>query len=286
MNNMIFSRSVRALILLTVLFLSASAYAVTRDEVWIPGPGGKKLHGYVYSPETGGKQYPLLIINHGTPVSKNNLPAIGYTWKYQARYFAQMGFVVVTFARRGYGKSEGSFEEEHANKCERMIYNHDNLENEGYKDNESVIAWAATLPKADIRKGVVMAGLSAGGFTSLNVASKDKRVKAAINFAGGAGGNPKGNICLPDVLAGYFKKFGATVPYPTLWFYAEDDDFFQADRAGKAFAEEYTKGGGSVIFNRLPSGQGGHGWFSRKANIETWGPIVKEYLKKRGFHVR
>jgi dienelactone hydrolase len=269
----------------SIFLFSSIAYPANPEEVWIPGPGGKKLHGYLYSPEGGGKKYPLLLISHGTPVSKNNLPSIYYKWETQATYFSRMGFVVVAFARRGYGKSEGWFEEYNEG-CSSRNYSHDNLENEGYKDVSAVISWGVNLPNVDASKGVALVGESVGGFTSLNAASKDKRVKAAISFAGGAGGDPKGNICKADMLASYFRKFGSTTPYPTLWFYAEDDAFFQADRAGKAFADEYIKGGGSVIFQKIPAGKGGHGFFSRRSNREIWGPIAKDYLKSRGFNIR
>src|SRR5664280_2516885 len=99
-----------AAIVLTV----STGFAAIQEEVWIEtsmsggmfSSGNIKLHGYVNLPDNAGdKKYPLLIINHGTPVSHGMARQTKYTYTNQASYFVEMGFVVVTFARRGYGKS-------------------------------------------------------------------------------------------------------------------------------------------------------------------------------------
>ena len=143
----------------------------------------------------------------------------------------------------------------------------------------------SNLPNGDISKGVVITGQSAGGFGALSAAAKDQRVRAVISFAGGAGSRPGGNICAIDVLLGKFKQFGSAIPYLTLWFYSEDDDFFSPATAD-GFRKSYIEGGGQVKLVTTKAGNGGHGWFPKNRNVNTWGPVVREYLKSRGFSVR
>ena len=109
-------------------------------------------------------------------------------------------------------------------------------------------------------------------------------LRIAINFAGGAGGDPQHrpwNPCQADRIAETYGKFGAKARIATLWLYSVNDAYWGPDHP-KNWAAAYTARGGRAEFVSLPAyGSDGHQNFRR--NAEAWQPKVDAFLKKNGF---
>jgi dienelactone hydrolase len=228
----------------------------------------------IFRPEREGK-FPLIIINHGTPVSKATLREFRPLFKRESEYFVKKGFVVAVPTRRGYGDSEGSF-------CETSgEWNNPNYEypsKEAVKDIKGVLEYLKTQPYVDPSK-ILLIGQSAGGHASLCYASQyPGDIIGVVNFAGGHGSNGNLQVGNPSRLIMTLKDFGKTTQVPTLWIYAEDDRFFPPPLPRKMF-DAFSNNGGKGTIHILPPGSGaGHSAFVNRRTV--WEPIVNNFLKE------
>jgi len=143
----------------------------------------------------------------------------------------------------------------------------------------------------DIDAGrTVLVGVSVGGIATLAATSAHAPGQvAAINFAGGHGGNPEkrpGDPCQSEQLRKLYRAYAEgnarTAPAtPTLWVYAENDRYFGPGHASR-WARAYADGGGAVDLRLLPAhGEDGHKLFT--AANDVWQPLVDEFLQPLGF---
>lgn len=92
---------------------------------------------------------------------------------------------------------------------------------------------------------ILLEGQSVGGMTTVATAALNlPGVVGAVNFSGGAGGNPHvspGKSCMPDNLTETYRQFGQQARVPSLRLYAQNDQYwgpqmptiwFQAYQAG------------------------------------------------------
>lgn len=245
------------------------------------GDSNINLSATLYKPD-GKEPFPLAIINHGTPRSKEDRNR-NVTFKTQSEYFVKKGFVVVVPMRRGFGESEGIYVEEHG-KCERPDYYSAAME--GAKDIKAVVDYMIKQPYVDKSK-ILIIGQSTGGFASLAFGSMNvEGVIGIINFAGGRGSPRDDFVCAPNTLIWTVGKFGKTSKMPTLWIYTENDKYF-APSISKEMYEEYVKNGGKAKYVLLPPFmEDGHKLFHRKEGMPIWTPIVDEFLRELGFNYK
>jgi CubicO group peptidase (beta-lactamase class C family) len=128
-----------------------------------------------------------------------------------------------------------------------------------------VITFAKTQSYVDPNRGLVV-GQSFGGATAIALAAKNlPGVMAAINFAGGGGGNPDKHPqhpCRDDLMGALFASYGATAKIPTLWFYSENDQYW-GPAIPRTWFEGFVARGGTGKFVQLPSyKQNGHPIFT------------------------
>ena len=126
----------------------------------------------------------------------------------------------------------------------------------------------------------MVVGQSFGGTTSITLAARNPRgLLAAINFAGGGGGNPEtrtGEPCQPERLERMFGDYGRTARVPTLWVYAENDRYWGPLYPGTWF-DAFRAAGGTGEFVMLGAfGADGHSLFTR--GFEVWRPVVERFL--------
>src|SRR5262249_35060937 len=127
--------------------------------------------------------------------------------------------------------------------------------------------------------GIVI-GQSFGGTVAITLAAKNvPGVLAAVNFAGGGGGNPvtqTAQPCGPDRLTQMFAGYGATTRIPTLWLYSENDKYF-----GKALPHTWFNAfrarGGDGRFVALPPHEP-DGYKSFTGNPDAWRPAFEDFL--------
>jgi dienelactone hydrolase len=228
------------------------------------------------------KKSPFMILNHGRAPSADGRATFGRAvFRDQARYFVQQGFAVILPTRIGYGVTGGP-DLETSGACNAKDYQ--NALAPAVAQVAAAVAYAQAQSFIDGTRGVV-AGTSVGGFTSVAAgAASLQGVKAIVNFAGGAGGDPvkrMGNPCQPERIGGAYAAYGAKSHVPTLWLYAANDRYWGATHPARWFAQ-YQAGGGKGRFVALPaSGDDGHTVFPN--DMESWKPSVVAFLKASGF---
>ena len=135
------------------------------------------------------KPYPALVLNHGRSYKPDGRAAVGRA-KYSevSDWLARQGFIVAVPTRMGYGVTGGE-DVEDTGSCSKKNYP------PGYTASATqtlaVLEMLRKRPEVAPDRAVIM-GQSYGGTTAVTVAALNPPgVQAAINFAGGGGGNPE-----------------------------------------------------------------------------------------------
>lgn len=229
---------------------------------------------------------PFLVLSHGRPAKPAEFAAMGrIRYTANARYFVDQGFAVLVPTRIGYGVSGGE-DVEYSGTC--AARNYPAVYEAAARQVLATVDLARSLPYVVADRGIVV-GQSFGGTTSISIASKNPYgIIAAINFAGGGGGDPigrPGNPCRADLLEDLFAGYGKTARIPTLWLYSQNDRYFGEKYPLEWFAG-FIKQGGTGEFVALPAltpplGEDGHSTFTR--NPAAWKSRVEQFLKANGF---
>jgi dienelactone hydrolase len=229
----------------------------------------------------GDGPFPLVIISHGraaAAVDRAKVPRQRYTDA--ARYFVQRGFAVVVPTRKGYGETGGS-DPEHMGACVNPAFARSF--DGALESIMPALEWAKSLPYVESKR-ILAVGTSMGGISTLALAARNPQgLIAAVNFAGGLGGDPgsrPGQPCAPDKLAQSYVAFGKAGRVPTLWLYSENDQYWGAELP-KQWHKAYLEAGGKAEFQGLPPyGRDGHVVFSQAVSL--WGPYVDAFLRENG----
>ena len=230
----------------------------------------------------GDGSHPLAIISHGRATQDRRAAQGRQRYEHLARYLVRKGFVALVPTRVGYGETYGDFDPEDAGGCQVM-----RVESVSMAASDQVLAtleFARTLPYVDAQRWVAI-GQSVGGLTTVAVAWRNPPgLVAAINFAGGAGGDPErrpGEPCLPMQIERLWGSKAASVKVPMLWLYWANDKYWGEDHP-KRWHQAFTAGGGRAEFHSLPAaGTDGHG--ALVFDMDTWVPLVETYLARAGF---
>lgn len=232
--------------------------------------------------DTARRKSPFMILNHGRAGTSEERAKFGRSvFRDQTRYFVQQGFAVFLPTRIGYGVSGGP-DLETSGGCRAKDYAR--AIGSAVAQVAASVAYARGQSYVDAGRGVVL-GQSVGGFTTIaSAAARLPGVRAAVNFAGGAGGDPKmrtGAPCQPERIGATYAAYGATANVPTLWLYAQNDKYWGETHPKQWFAQ-FVAAGGKGQFVALPAaGEDGHSAF--RTNMESWKPSVATFLKRAGF---
>lgn len=226
------------------------------------------------------QRHPLAVINHGTPrgTGGERKQVFPSGMRGQAREFARRGWVAVTFTRRGFGASGGSYAEGSGQSCSTAVY--EPAGRAAVEDVREVIRLMTEKPYVDGTK-IISVGRSTGGFTTVALAAAPPPgLIAAINFAGGRGSTRPDTVCNEPALVDAFATFGKTARIPMLWVYSENDHFFGPALAQR-FYDAFTEAGGQAQFIAAPAFEAdGHTLFSR-AGAAIWTAYVDAFLEKQ-----
>jgi dienelactone hydrolase len=230
----------------------------------------------------GDGPHPLVVLSHGRAVAAKRAQQGRQRYEAQARYLVSKGFVVIVPTRMGYGATYGDFDPEASGGCNVM-----RLEPMALAASDQVlaaVAHARSLPFVDASRWVAM-GASVGGLATVAVAARNPPgLMAAINFAGGTGGDPDtrpGKPCLPVNIERHWGSLAAQTRLPMLWLYWENDRYWGAENP-RRWAKAWEQGGGTLQFHQLPpAGTDGHSGMG--IDMDSWVPLVEAYLAQAGF---
>ena len=273
------------LVMVLILCLNSVAFAepaIEKDRVKVPLEADGKaylLDAMIYKPEGDGP-FPAMVMTHGTSrLVADRLKTTADTYYVrQAETFAKLGMAVIFVVRRGFGISDGPYNESFQYPNGTRNYTRAGLE--AAKDLGAAIRYFQDKSYVD-KSRVVLLGQSTGGHSVTATGSLNfPGVIGVINFAGGRGSSAPDVVRDEANLIDSYGTYGKTFRVPTLWLYSENDHYFRPALA-QQFLAAFQTGGGKVEFIALPPyGEDGHSSFvGAKAN---WYNPVLDFLKKIG----
>lgn len=234
-----------------------------------------ELEAVVVRPDDG-EPHPLALISHGSPRKPEDRAKLSpYRLWAQAVAFARRGWTVVSFLRRGYGRSGGGWAEAYGS-CARPDYT--SAGRAGASDIAAVARFMSGQPYVSKGKWISV-GISAGAFATVALtADPPPGLAAAIAFAPGRGSLAPDEVCGEPQLVAAFAAYGKTSRTPLLLVSAPNDHFFGPRLVGE-LTVAFSSGGGRLSFVEAPSfGDDGHQLFGAVNGIALWSPIVDRFL--------
>ena len=200
----------RSLLLAAGIFLAAAlpctAAEFHQEEFHIPfASGSGSYEALLVRPDEPG-QYPLALINHGSPRSAADRPNMTpLSMLPEALEFARRGWAAVVVMRRGYGGSNGGWAESYGT-CNSPDY----LAAAKAAASDLTTATDYLVKQRDIDGSrIISVGVSAGGFATIALtADPPPGLVAAISFAGGRGSLEADQDCRADRLVDAYRAMG------------------------------------------------------------------------------
>ncbi|MDO5652737.1 MAG: alpha/beta hydrolase [Brachymonas sp.] len=264
-------------VLLALVVGAGAAHAAVREQgMWLvaslPDDRGRILSRSFFvsvhvDDRTRGPR-PLAVLLHGRPADEKSRVTLGRArFTAAVNYLTRMGYVVAVPTRVGYGVSTGP-DLEASGSCTQRNFA------PGFdaaaKQTEVVIQTLRRRPDVSAT-GTVLIGHSYGGVVALATAARlPQGVRAVVNVSGGAGGDPQRRPqqpCSVQELAQQMRQFGRNNPVPSVWIYAENDQFFGATTPRMWFDAYRQAGGKAQFINVGRRGTDGHTLFTHFTGV-------------------
>lgn len=241
----------------------------------------------IYKP-AGAGPFPLVIFSHGRAGSRERARlrypiAVGH-----ANYWLHQGVAVVAPERPGYGETGGAdVEDSGAEWNGAHCVGDPDYTRMAMNARRTVLAtyeWALQQPW--VRKDrILLEGQSVGGMTTIAAAALNlPGVVGAVNFSGGAGGNPHtspGQSCRPDKLTEVYRQFGEQVRVPSLWLYARNDQYWGPTMPTVWF-DAFQAGGSDAEMIETGAVQGYDGHHLLQHGAPMWRAPLAAFVKRVG----
>ena len=235
-----------------------------------PGVFTIELETTVYKPDGEGP-FPVVVINHGKAYGNPRFQS-RYRPAAAARYFMQRGYAVVVPMRQGFSKSGGGY-----------ISGGCNVESNGRvqaEDVKAVLDYLTAQGWVD-KDRMLVVGQSHGGWTTLAFGPQNyPGVKGLVNFAGGLRQEecPGWKQGLAGGAAGYAKE----TRLPSLWFYGDNDSYFDPPTFHAMFDQYNAAGGHAKLVAFGNFGADAHHLFGARAGTAIWQPELTAFLASIG----
>lgn len=275
---LVFSQCLFAITLCTLLLPHANAQVLdpTVNEQVLMLPvmvNGEKLQfeTTLYKPPGNGP-FPLLLMNHG---KERGSPAAQKRDRFVAmgREFVRRGYAVAVPMRKGFSKSQGVYSDYGCNMHDNGLLQADDI--------EAALRALTQMPWVD-RDRIIVAGQSYGGLATMAFGTRSfPGVRGLLNFAGGL--RIDGDFCdWKSALVNAFTSYGSRTSLPSLWFYGENDSYFDHSLAQRLQSAYQSSGGTSqlVAYGRFKSDA--HGLISSRDGISVWWPETERFLQQLG----
>ena len=225
----------------------------------------------VYKPPGEGP-FPLLLMNHG---KERGNPSAQKRDRFlvMGREFVRRGYAVAVPMRKGFSKSDGIYSDFGCNMHDNGVLQAD--------DVEAALRSLTQMPWVD-RDRVIVAGQSYGGLATMAFGTRQfPGVRGLLNFAGGL--RIDGNFCdWKTALVDAFTRYASRTALPSLWFYGENDSYFDRPLAQRLQSAYQAAGGPSqlIAYGRFKSDA--HGLVSSRDGVAIWWPETARFLKRIG----
>lgn len=248
--------------------------ALREEVIMIPSGTGifsVKLETTLFRPPGEGP-FPLLIINHGKSPGNPAFQPRGRS-VVMATEFVRRGYAVLLPMRKGFSRSGGMYVDGGCNIRGNGEAQADDL--------QAALDYARQQAWVDKDRVIIM-GQSHGGLTTMAFGERNPPgVRALLNFAGGLRYDATGCIW-KSALVDAFGVFGSRTRIPSLWFYGENDSYFNPELAARMY-EAYTKAGGPATLVAFgPFKSDAHGMSGSRDGIPIWWPPTEALLKQVG----
>ncbi|OGB24730.1 MAG: dienelactone hydrolase [Burkholderiales bacterium RIFCSPLOWO2_02_FULL_57_36] len=262
------------------LFSSASfaqqAAEATLDEqvMIIPARSGNimiEMETTVFKPPGTGP-FPLVVMNHGKDPGDPQYQKRD-RFLVLSREFVKRGYAVVVPMRRGFSKSTGTYLEDGCN----MTHNGQLQAN----DLVGSLEYFRQQPWVD-KDRIIVAGQSYGGLATMAFGTRNfPGVKGLINFSGGL--RADGGTCQwQGELVTAFAEYGGKSTLPSLWFYGQNDSYFNHELANRLHNAYLTSGGNAKLVAYPAFKRDAHGMVGSRDGVKIWWPETEHFLRQIG----
>jgi dienelactone hydrolase len=257
---------------------------VTKIPVTVALLGGASRSGEMiithYKP-AGAGPFPVVVMSHGRAGdAAGRAKPERQRFMAVTRFWIARGFAVIVPTRLGYGATGVEPDTEYSGLCNNKTYGP--MAEAAAHQIRTAVAFAASQPWADTKR-IVLMGQSVGGLASTVLNGKNvPGVVAAINMAGGSGGNPKqrpGDPCGADRLTEVYRAAGVAAKTPMLWVYAENDKYWGPDVPRSWHGAYIATGAKAELVMLPPVGEDGHRAIDQPP---VWIPHVDRFIASIG----
>ncbi|MDO8300199.1 dienelactone hydrolase family protein [Lacisediminimonas sp.] len=240
--------------------------------VMIAGAGGSgELQTTIFKPDGKGP-FPVLVMNHGKDMGDPRLQKRD-RFLHLSREFVKRGYAVVLPMRKGFAGSSGTYRDYGCN-----MSNNGQLQ---ANDLQQTIDYLQTQPWSDAQH-IVVAGQSYGGLATLALGTRKlPGVRGLINFSGGLRSD-SGDCAWQQALVQAFSDYGARAVYPSLWFYGQNDSYFNHALAQRFLNAYASQGGHAQLVAYGPFKYDAHGMVGSRDGVKIWWPETERFLRKIG----
>jgi dienelactone hydrolase len=237
-----------------------------------------RLEGLIVKPRGASGKLPVAIFLHGKDFASSDMEKVRpQGMMRQARDLAALGWMVVAFVRRGFGRSDGPFPA--LANCGTAKLS-DQFDADA-ADTEGVLDVVRQRPDADAAR-VIAIGVSAGGGAALAFAARNPPgLKAVVNISGGlnlSNCEEKGNSALVEAAKGY----AARSKIPQLWIYADNDRLFPIALVNQMHEAALSAGGNVRRLSIEKLEPEGHNVWGSNVGRRTWLTEMDKSLRSWG----
>jgi dienelactone hydrolase len=248
----------------------------TLDEqvMMVPARSGNaiiELETTVFKPPGDGP-FPLVVMNHGKEPGDPHYQKRD-RFVVLSKEFVKRGYAVVVPMRSGFSKSTGAYLEDGCN-----------MANNGHlqaNDLEGSLEYFRQQPWVD-KDRIIIAGQSYGGLATMAFGTRNfPGVRGLINFAGGL--RVDGGTChWQGELVTAFAQYGGKSALPSLWFYGQNDSYFNHALANRLHNAYLTSGGNAKLVAYGAFKSDAHGMVGSRDGVKIWWPETEHFLRQLG----
>jgi dienelactone hydrolase len=230
--------------------------------------GGRiyRLEGLITRPAKAEGKLPVAVILHGKDfVSSDMEKTRPQASARQAHDLAERGWLVVSFVRRGFGRSDGPFPA--LANCGTLKLS-DQFDADA-EETLAVIDLVRGRPDADATR-MIAVGISAGGAAALALAARNPPgLRGIINLSGGLNLSScaeLGNAALVEAAG----RYAGQGKIPQLWIYGDNDELFPLALVNKMHEAALAAGANIRRISIAKLEPSGHNVFGSNIGRRTW----------------